>query len=117
MPPRVEAVFASRALDVRRDGRSRPGRLYTPLPDEPVRVGTDRTDGRAQSRNRLVHDIHILRWGEPYESLNQDEVSHFATGEPLARVGQAIPGLISRDMRKAQRARDVLREASSSASV
>ena len=27
-----------------------------------------------------------------------------------ARVGQAIPGLVARDMRKAQRARDVLRE-------
>ena len=55
-------------------------------------------------------NIDILRWGEPYESLTREEVVHFATGEPLARVSQAIPGLVSRDMRRARRAREVLRE-------
>ena len=35
---------------------------------------------------------------------------HFQTGEPIARVSRANGGLIQRDMRKAARARDVLRE-------
>ena len=35
---------------------------------------------------------------------------HFITGEPLAEVSQSIGGMIARDMRKAHRARDVLRE-------
>ena len=55
-------------------------------------------------------NIPVLRWGEPYESLDQDEVVHFRTGETLAKVGQANPGLLARDMRKAHRAREVLRE-------
>lgn len=55
-------------------------------------------------------NIPLLRWGEPYESLDVDDVVHFATGEPMAKVSQAIPGLLSRDIRRAQRARDVLRE-------
>jgi len=54
--------------------------------------------------------IPVLRWGQPYESLDHDEVVHFDTGETLAKVGQANPGLLAKDMRKAQRARDVLRE-------
>lgn len=54
--------------------------------------------------------IPVLRWGEPYESLTEDEVVHFRTGESLAKVAQANPGLLAKDMRKAQRARDVLRE-------
>jgi acyl-CoA reductase-like NAD-dependent aldehyde dehydrogenase len=52
--------------------------------------------------------LDVLRWGQPYESLEFDNVVHFATGEPIARVGRANGGLIQRDMRKAQRARDVL---------
>jgi acyl-CoA reductase-like NAD-dependent aldehyde dehydrogenase len=54
--------------------------------------------------------IPILRWGQPYESLELDTVLHFITGEPLAQVSQAIPGMLSKDMKKAQRARGVLRE-------
>ena len=54
--------------------------------------------------------LPVLRWGQPYESLDLDEVKHFVTGETLAKVGQANPGLLRRDMRKAKRARDVLRE-------
>src|SRR5688572_9297647 len=54
--------------------------------------------------------IPILRWGQPYESLELDKVVHFVTGETLAQVGQANPGLLAKDMNKAQRARDVLRE-------
>jgi acyl-CoA reductase-like NAD-dependent aldehyde dehydrogenase len=57
----------------------------------------------------MIH-FPILRWGQPYKSLEIDKVVHFATGEPLAEVSQANGGLIARDMRLAQRARDVLRE-------
>jgi acyl-CoA reductase-like NAD-dependent aldehyde dehydrogenase len=53
--------------------------------------------------------LPVLRWGSPYKSLEVDQVVHFATGEPIASVSRANPGLIQRDARKAQRARDVLR--------
>jgi acyl-CoA reductase-like NAD-dependent aldehyde dehydrogenase len=55
-------------------------------------------------------NLPVLRWGQPYASLEVDEVTHFATGEPIARVSRANGGLVQRDMRKAQRARDVLRQ-------
>ncbi len=57
-----------------------------------------------------IPNIPVLRWGEPYESLEVDEVIHHRTGEVLAKVGQANPGLMARDMKKAQRAREVLTE-------
>src|SRR5919109_2031247 len=57
----------------------------------------------------MIH-IPVLRWGEPYQSLDVDKVVHFQTGEPLAEVSRANGGLIERDMRHAKRARDVLRE-------
>ncbi|MSU42028.1 MAG: aldehyde dehydrogenase [Pedosphaera sp.] len=52
--------------------------------------------------------IPVLRWGQPYESLKYDEVIHHRTGEVLARVGQANPGLLAKDMKSAHRAREVL---------
>ena len=52
--------------------------------------------------------LDVLRWGQPYQSLEFDNVVHFSTGEPIARVGRANGGLIQRDMRKAQHARDLL---------
>ena len=55
-------------------------------------------------------NIPVLRWGQPYTSLETDTVVHFATGEPIATVSRANGGLIQRDRRKAARARDVLRE-------
>src|ERR1041384_3082372 len=55
-----------------------------------------------------VLNIPILRWGQPYTSLETEDVVHFITGETLARVSQANTGLLGRDMRLAQRARDVL---------
>jgi acyl-CoA reductase-like NAD-dependent aldehyde dehydrogenase len=55
-------------------------------------------------------NLPVLRWGQPYTSMDVDEVVHFATGEPIAKVSRANGGLIQRDMRKAQRARDALRE-------
>jgi acyl-CoA reductase-like NAD-dependent aldehyde dehydrogenase len=54
--------------------------------------------------------LPIFRWGQPYTSLEIDEVVHFATGDPVARVSRANGGLVQRDMRKALRAREVLRE-------
>src|SRR3954468_15263529 len=59
----------------------------------------------------MIH-IPVLRWGEPYKSLDVDKVVHFATGEPLAEVSRANAGLIGRDMRHAPRARGVLRDIS-----
>jgi acyl-CoA reductase-like NAD-dependent aldehyde dehydrogenase len=57
----------------------------------------------------MIH-FPILRWGEPYKSLEVDKVFHHATGEQMAEVSQANAGLIARDMRQAERARQVLRE-------
>lgn len=59
----------------------------------------------------MIH-IPVLRWGEPYKSLDVDKVVHFISGEALAEVGRANAGLVERDMRHAQRARDMLREIS-----
>jgi acyl-CoA reductase-like NAD-dependent aldehyde dehydrogenase len=42
--------------------------------------------------------------------MEVDEVAHFSTGEPIARVSRSNGGLIQRDARKAQRAREALRE-------
>src|SRR5918996_1189995 len=55
-------------------------------------------------------NIPVLRWGQPYQSMDTDEVTHFLTGEPIAKVGRATGGLIQRDMRKASNARDALRK-------
>lgn len=52
----------------------------------------------------------VLRWGEPYESLDVQPVVHFATGEALGEVSQANAGLLARDMRDTHRAREALRE-------
>ena len=59
----------------------------------------------------MLH-LPVLRWGQPYTSMDVDQVVHFATGEPIAKVSRANGGLIQRDARKSQRARDVLREIS-----
>ncbi|HEY7545768.1 MAG TPA: aldehyde dehydrogenase family protein [Blastocatellia bacterium] len=55
-------------------------------------------------------NIPILRWGQPYTSLDTEDVVHFITGETLARVSQANTGLLGRDMRLAERARETLTE-------
>ncbi len=41
----------------------------------------------------MIH-IPVLRWGEPYKSLEADKVVHFATGEAVAEVSRANGGLI-----------------------
>ena len=55
-------------------------------------------------------NLPILRWGQPYTSLDQDTVVHFLTGETLARVSQSNTGLVGRDMKQARRAREALIE-------
>ncbi len=57
----------------------------------------------------MIH-IPVMRWGEPYKSMDLDKVVHFATGEILAETSRANAGLVERDMRHAPRARDLLRE-------
>jgi acyl-CoA reductase-like NAD-dependent aldehyde dehydrogenase len=57
-----------------------------------------------------VLNIPIIRWGKPYESMETEEVLHFSTGEPIAVVNQANGGIIRRDMKQAQKARDILRD-------
>ena len=55
---------------------------------------------------RNLHMIHVplIRWGEPYQSMDVDKVVHFNTGEPIAEVSQALPGMVRRDMRKTKAA-------------
>jgi acyl-CoA reductase-like NAD-dependent aldehyde dehydrogenase len=57
-----------------------------------------------------VLHIPVIRWGKPYDSLEKQEIVHFLTGESIANVSQANGGLIQRDMRRAARARQILRE-------
>jgi acyl-CoA reductase-like NAD-dependent aldehyde dehydrogenase len=57
----------------------------------------------------MLH-LPVLRWGQPYRSMDVDPVVHFATGEPIADVSRANGGLIQRDLRRAARAREVLRD-------
>jgi acyl-CoA reductase-like NAD-dependent aldehyde dehydrogenase len=56
----------------------------------------------------MLH-LPILRWGQPYTSLELDEVVHFSSGEPVAKISRANGGIVQRDLRKASRAREVLR--------
>ncbi|MAG63406.1 aldehyde dehydrogenase [Candidatus Woesearchaeota archaeon] len=54
--------------------------------------------------------IPVLRFGRDYESLEQADVVAPASGEVLARVSQASPGMVRRDLQKhAQGAADCLR--------
>lgn len=62
-------------------------------------------------------NLPTIRWGEPYESLEVDEVSHFLTGEPVARVNTVGSGIVSRDAKKARRARQSLQSMSPAALV
>jgi acyl-CoA reductase-like NAD-dependent aldehyde dehydrogenase len=52
--------------------------------------------------------LPAIRWGQPYESLEVDQVRHFLTGETVARVHAVGGGIIARDAKKARRARQAL---------
>ncbi len=58
-------------------------------------------------------DLPALRWGKPYESLEKKQVVHFDTGEPIAQVSQVGGGIVTRDLRRAHKAREALLELSS----
>src|SRR5262249_12300001 len=61
-------------------------------------------------KTMAILNIPILRWGQPYTSLETEDVVHFITGERLARVSQANTVLLGRDLRSAPRARASLTE-------
>jgi acyl-CoA reductase-like NAD-dependent aldehyde dehydrogenase len=56
--------------------------------------------------------LPAIRWGEPYESLEVDEIKHFVTGEPVARVNTVGSGIVARDAKKSRRARQALQSMS-----
>ena len=56
----------------------------------------------------MLH-LPLLRAGRPYRSLDTVELTHVATGEPVARLSQANRGLIQRDLAAAATARERLR--------
>jgi hypothetical protein len=45
-----------------------------------------------------MRHIPILRWGQPYRSVDRVVVPHFLTREPFVEVSQANVGLIRRDL-------------------
>ncbi len=53
-------------------------------------------------------ELKAIRWGKPYESLDVDEINHFHTGEPVARIHTVGAGIIARDAKKAKQARKAL---------
>ncbi len=55
-----------------------------------------------------IPHIPILRWGVPYESLDVQDVRDHRTGELIARMSIANPGLIRRDLRSMRRSRECL---------
>src|SRR5262245_50926276 len=55
-------------------------------------------------------EIPVVRWGQPYESVDKADVVHFETGDTLARMSQANGGLIKLDMKKSAKAREILRQ-------
>lgn len=53
-------------------------------------------------------ELKAIRWGKPYDSLDIDQVNHFYTGEPVAKVHTVGSGIIARDAKKAGSARKAL---------
>jgi hypothetical protein len=53
--------------------------------------------------------INPIRWGKQYKSLEFQDVIHFDTGEPIARIGQVNGSMVQMDIRKADNARKALR--------
>ena len=49
--------------------------------------------------------IPALRWGKPYKSLETQDIYHFDTGEPIAKLSTVNGGMLQLDMRKATAAR------------
>jgi hypothetical protein len=60
-----------------------------------------------------VITLSPLRWGKPYKSLEFQDVIHFETGAPIAKIGQVNGGMVQMDIRKAPQARAALKRLSS----
>lgn len=54
--------------------------------------------------------LPALRWGKQYKSLENLEVVHFDTGEPIAKIAQVNGGMLQMDYRHATKARKLLKE-------
>lgn len=57
----------------------------------------------------MLH-LPILRGGRPYESLSVGRLEHVATGEPIAEISLANPGLIARDIERSSDSQRFLRK-------
>src|ERR671912_84675 len=57
----------------------------------------------------MLH-LPILRWGQPYRSVNQVVTPHFRTREPFVSMSQANLGLIRRDLLRQGEARAALQK-------
>ena len=57
----------------------------------------------------MIH-LPALRWGKVYQSLETQEIFHFDTGQPIAKISQVGGGMLQLDYRHAPRARAVLKE-------
>ena len=57
----------------------------------------------------MLH-LPVLRAGQAYESLNRNVLTDIRTGEPVAEVSLANPGLIARDLAKATEHQQILSE-------
>jgi hypothetical protein len=55
----------------------------------------------------MIH-IPILRWGQPYRSVDRAVVPHFRTREPFVEMSLANVGLIRRDLRRQREMRETL---------
>ena len=56
----------------------------------------------------MALQIPLLRMGSPYYSLDTVAVPHFQSGEPVAQLSLANPGLIARDLRSSRAAKAAL---------
>lgn len=65
---------------------------------------------RSEASEEARLHIPILRRGTPYRSLETITLGHLGSGEPVATVSQANPGLIAHDLQKAHHSRSALTE-------
>src|SRR5437868_6645639 len=91
-------------------GRGQERAALLALPEIGCRKGLltgDRAAGPAGHQERMLH-LPILRWGQPYRSVNQVVTPHFRTRDPFVSMSQANVGLIRRDLLKQADARALL---------
>ncbi len=68
------------------------GVLKLTIDDVRLTIVTERPFVNRQLSIRKLSDmlhLPVIRWGEPYDSMEVDEVVHFSTGEPIAKVSRA----------------------------